>query len=43
MGGGILTSILGHYRFPEKTFVGSPEAIQSLKEALGRKRRVERP
>jgi spermidine synthase len=38
----ILGSILEHYRFPERTFVGSPARLQALKAALeeaGRKRR----
>jgi spermidine synthase len=33
---GILSSILAYYRFPDQTFVGSPEVIQALKEALDR-------
>jgi spermidine synthase len=41
MGNGILSSILEHYRFPEKTFVGSPEGLQALKQALARKGRAE--
>jgi spermidine synthase len=32
----ILSGILASYRFPEKTFVGSPEGIQALKHALAR-------
>jgi spermidine synthase len=39
IGDGILTSILAHYKFPDKTFVGSPERIQALKQALERKGR----
>ena len=39
-GNEILASILVHYRFPEQTFVGSPERIQSLKQALERVGRV---
>ena len=34
MGERILSSILEHYRFPEETFVGSPETIDALKNAL---------
>ncbi|MGO9915160.1 MAG: fused MFS/spermidine synthase [Isosphaeraceae bacterium] len=34
MRGRILSSILAHYRFPDQTFVGSPEAIDALKQAL---------
>jgi spermidine synthase len=30
----ILSSILKYYRFPDKTFVGSPARIQALKDAL---------
>jgi spermidine synthase len=30
----ILATILAHYRFPEKTFVGSPETIKILERAL---------
>jgi len=30
----ILSSILAHYRFPTQTFVGSPESINTLKQAL---------
>jgi spermidine synthase len=33
---GILASILAHYRFPDQTFVGSPEGILALKVALDR-------
>ena len=32
----IRSSILEHYRFPDQTFVGSPEVIRVLKRALGR-------
>jgi spermidine synthase len=35
MGGQILAGILAHYRFPDQTFVGSPEALRALKQALG--------
>ena len=34
IGGNILSSILAHYRFPDQTFVGSPEAVKNLKQAL---------
>ena len=34
MGERILSSILAYYRFPDQTFVGSPEAIDALKQAL---------
>ncbi|MGO9914281.1 MAG: spermidine synthase, partial [Isosphaeraceae bacterium] len=34
MGDRILSSILVHYRFPDQTFVGSPESIDALKQAL---------
>jgi spermidine synthase len=30
----ILSSILAHFRFPDQTFVGSPEGVQALKQAL---------
>ena len=30
----ILASILAYYRFPDQTFVGSPEAVDALKQAL---------
>jgi len=33
---GILASILAYYRFPDQTFVGSPEGIHALKLALDR-------
>jgi spermidine synthase len=36
MGPRILSSILAYYRFPDRTFVGSPESIRALKEALDR-------
>jgi spermidine synthase len=32
-----LSSILAHYRFPEETFVGSPESVNTLKQALDRR------
>ncbi len=34
MGEQILSSILAHYRFPDQTFAGSPEAIDALRQAL---------
>jgi spermidine synthase len=34
MGERILSGILAHYRFPEQTFIGSPETIATLKRAL---------
>jgi spermidine synthase len=34
LGERILAGILAHYRFPDQTFVGSPEVIQDLKRAL---------
>jgi len=37
MGGQILSSILEYYRFPDQTFLGSPESIQTLKQALDRR------
>jgi spermidine synthase len=37
MGGRILSSILSHYKFPHRTFVGAPEHIQSLEQALDRR------
>jgi spermidine synthase len=36
MGEQILSGILAYYRFPDQTFVGSPEGIQALKQALNR-------
>jgi spermidine synthase len=36
MGHRILSSILAHYRFPERIFVGSPEGLEALKRALAR-------
>jgi spermidine synthase len=30
----ILAGILEHYRFPDRTFVGSPDALRALKLAL---------
>ena len=37
MGERILASILAHYRFPDQTFVGSPQGIDTLKDALNRR------
>jgi spermidine synthase len=34
MGEQILNGILAHYRFPQETFVGSPERLKALREAL---------
>ena len=34
MGEQILSGILAHYRFPDQTFVGSPESVHALKQAL---------
>jgi spermidine synthase len=42
IGDGILSSILAYYRFPDRTFVGSPEGIQALKRALEREGRSAR-
>jgi spermidine synthase len=42
MGDEILSSILKHYRFPAQTFVGSPEGILALKDALEREGRAPR-
>jgi spermidine synthase len=42
IGDGILASILAYYKFPDKTFVGSKETIESFKETLNRKGRIER-
>jgi spermidine synthase len=33
----ILSSIVAHYHFPDQIFVGSPEAIDALKQALDRR------
>jgi spermidine synthase len=30
----ILSSILGHYRFPDELFVGSEEHVQAMQQAL---------
>jgi spermidine synthase len=37
MGERILSSILADYHFPDQTFVGSPESVDALKQALGRR------
>ncbi len=42
MGDGILSSILAYYRFPDRTFVGSPEGLRALKQALEREGRSPR-
>jgi spermidine synthase len=34
LGPRVLSSIVAHYRFPDQTFVGSPERIHALKQAL---------
>jgi len=34
MGAEILSSILAYYRFPDHTFIGTPESVQALKQAL---------
>ncbi len=39
MGARIRSSILAHYRFPDHTFVGSPESIDALKQALEQENR----
>jgi spermidine synthase len=39
MGERIVSSLLEHYRFPASTFVGSPETVGLLKEALEQDRR----
>jgi spermidine synthase len=36
LGDSILTDILGYYQFPDRTFVGSPESVLALKQALNR-------
>jgi spermidine synthase len=36
MGQEVLSGILAHYRFPDRTFVGSPERIRALRRALNR-------
>jgi spermidine synthase len=41
-GDAILASILAYYRFPDQTFVGTPDRLRALKEALGRKGRSDR-
>jgi hypothetical protein len=42
MGDAILASILKYYRFPDQTFVGSPDRIHALKEALEQRGRSAR-
>jgi spermidine synthase len=37
LGERILSSILESYRFPDRTFVGSPESLEALKQALDRR------
>jgi spermidine synthase len=39
VGDEIVSSILAYYRFPDQTFVGSPEGINALKRALDNERR----
>jgi spermidine synthase len=34
MGTVILSGILAHYRFPDRTFVGSPARVRALRQAL---------
>jgi spermidine synthase len=36
VGARTLSGILAHYRFPDRTFVGSPESLLALKQALFR-------
>ena len=43
MGRRILAGILAYYRFPDETFVGSPERIRALKQALAQANRCGRP
>jgi spermidine synthase len=38
MGDKIVASILKHYRFPDQTFVGSPETVDALKQVLEQER-----
>ena len=33
-----LSSIRAYYRFPDQTFVGSPESIEALKQAMDQER-----
>lgn len=40
LGDRILAGILAHYRFPDRTFVGTPETIRLLKQALEEKGRT---
>jgi spermidine synthase len=39
MGAKIVSSMLEHYRFPDSTFVGSPESVDILRQALDQERR----
>ncbi len=39
MGEQILSSMLEHYRFPDRTFVGSPQSVETLKQALAQEGR----
>jgi spermidine synthase len=39
MGAKIVSSMLEHYRFPDSTFVGSPESVDTLRQALDQERR----
>ena len=41
MGDRIVSSILAYYRFPDQTFVGSPEGVDALKQALDQERTEE--
>ena len=43
MGDRIVSSILAYYRFPDQTFVGSPEGVDALKQALDQERTKEGP
>jgi spermidine synthase len=42
LGAQILSSILAHYRFPDRMFVGSPERVRALRAALQAAGRQER-
>ena len=37
MGERVLSGIVAHYGFPDQTFVGSPESLEVLKQALDRR------
>lgn len=41
LGDKILSSILAYYRFPDRTFVGSPEGIRALRQALNQRGRLD--